>query len=298
MSSRTLTSVVSCPVDVQSWQGLLALGATLPIATGRFDPSLGYGLGLEHVLVLYLQVDAGLAWPLAVLVVFALAAAIGAVNGLLVVVAHINSFIATLGSGSVMYAAVLWLSGGAQVTGPLSVGFTNIFDTAVAGVPISLVYVVVVTVVLWLLLGYTPLGRYLYVIGSNPRAAVLTGIPITRYVVLAFVGSGVCTAAASVLYASNVRIGNPSVGLEFLLPAFVGALLGTTAITAGRPNPLGTIVAVATLAIGVAGVLQLNDAFWVTPLINGVTLLLAVGLAGYTSRRRIRAPERARAGAP
>lgn len=274
----------------RSVSALLALGATLPIATGRFDLSIGYGLGLEHVVVVYLQVHTALPWQVVVLLVLLLGALIGMFNGLLVELAQIDSFIATLGSGSLLYAAVLWLSGGAEVTGALPVGFTDIFDSRLLGLPAPFWYVVAATILLWLLMGYTPVGRYLYVIGANPRAAAMTGIHRTRYVVLAFVGSGFCTAAAAVLYASEVRIGNPSIGLEFLLPAFAGVLLGTTAINAGRPNPLGTIVAVATLAIGVAGVLQLNGAFWVTPLINGLTLLLAVGLAGYTTRRRAQGP--------
>jgi ribose transport system permease protein len=77
--------------------------------------------------------------------------------------------------------------------------------------------------------------------------------------------------------------------MDYLLPAFVGALLGSTAIRPGRANALGTVVAVAVLAIGLSGIGQYGAEFWATPLFNGATLLLAVGLAGYSARRRIRA---------
>jgi ribose transport system permease protein len=74
-----------------------------------------------------------------------------------------------------------------------------------------------------------------------------------------------------------------------LLPAFVGALLGATTIKPGRVNALGTIVAVLILAIGIAGLEQLGGAFFVEPLFNGSTLIVAVGLAAYAARRRQRA---------
>ena len=71
-----------------------------------------------------------------------------------------------------------------------------------------------------------------------------------------------------------------------MLPAFTGALLGATAIRPGRPNVWGTILAVAVLAVAVAGLTQLGAPFFVENLFNGAMLILAVGLAGYTHRRR------------
>jgi ribose transport system permease protein len=97
------------------------------------------------------------------------------------------------------------------------------------------------------------------------------------------------TALAGVLLAAQQQIGDPSAGQSYLLPAFVGALLGSTTIKPGRANALGTLVAVAVLAIGLSGLQQEGAAFWVTPLFNGLTLLAAVGLAGFASRRRQRA---------
>ena len=72
------------------------------------------------------------------------------------------------------------------------------------------------------------------------------------------------------------------------MTALVGALLGSTAIKPGRPNALGTVVAVAVLAVGLTGIGQLGADFWTIPLFHGGTLLLAVGLAGYSARRRLR----------
>ncbi len=75
------------------------------------------------------------------------------------------------------------------------------------------------------------------------------------------------------------------------MPAFVGALLGSTAVKPGRANAVGTLVAVTILAVGLAGISQVwfNSTVWTIPLFNGLTLLAAVGLAGFAARRRLRA---------
>ncbi|MFJ6787608.1 ABC transporter permease [Streptomyces angustmyceticus] len=285
----------------QSIPALLALGAMIPIVTGNFDLSIGYGLGLAHVMTMRLIADEGWPWPLACLVVVLGGAVVGVVNGVVVEFARIDSFIATLGTGSMLYALTGRLTNGARIVpGPqgLPAAFTDLYDSRFLGLPVPAFYVLALTAVLWLLLERLPLGRYLYVIGANPRAAELVGIPVRRYVVHAFAGSGLVVGAAGVLLAAQQRIGNPSVGLDYLLPAFVGALLGSTAIRPGRPNALGTLVAVVVLAIGLAGIGQLGAQFWVTPLFNGATLLLAVGMAGYAARRQLRGrrtdPPRAR----
>ncbi|MBP2407002.1 ABC transporter permease [Streptomyces syringium] len=282
---------VSAVLSNQSIPAVLALGATIPIATGKFDLSIGYGLGLAHVMTMQLIVTEGWPWPLVCLVVVLGGAVVGAVNGAVVEFARIDSFIATLGTGSIMYAFTGWITEGARIVpGPhgLPAAFTALYDSRFLGLPVAAFYVLALTAVLWLLLERLPFGRYLYVIGSNRRAADLVGIPSRRYVVCAFVGSGLVVGVAGVLLAAQQQIGNPSVGMDYLLPAFVGALLGSTAIRPGRANALGTLVAVTVLAIGLAGIGQLGAQFWVTPLFNGVTLLIAVGLAGYAARRQLR----------
>lgn len=263
----------------------------VPIVTGAFDLSIGYGLGLAHVMVLWLVVEQSWPWPLACLTVLAGGLAAGVLNGVIVEFGRIDSFIATLGTGSMMYAVTGWITdGGRIVAGPqgLPPAFTDLYDSSFLGLPVPAFYVLALAAVLWLVLERLPLGRYLYVVGSNPRAADLVGIPTRRYTVYAFAASGLIVGLAGVLLAAQQQIGNPSVGLDYLLPAFVGALLGSTAIKPGRPNALGTVVAVAVLAVGLTGIGQLGAEFWTVPLFNGGTLLIAVGLAGYAARRRLR----------
>jgi len=265
---------------------LLSLAAMIPMAAGRIDLTVGYGIVLWHILAISLQTMFGFPWPAAVLIVLVLGGATGFLNGLLVEVARIDSFIATLGTGTVLYAFALWHTGGRQVVGMLPDGFYALNGTMVLGLPITGYYVLVLAVLMWLVLEYTPTGRYVYAIGANPKAAALNGIPVRKFVIGSFVASGLLSALAGVLLASKLRIGQASVGLEYLLPALVGAFLGSTTIKPGRVNVWGTLVGVSILAVGIAGIQQFGGSFWVEPMFNGVTLLIAIGIAGYAQRRR------------
>ncbi|MDO1583310.1 ABC transporter permease [Rhizobium oryzicola] len=265
---------------------ILSLAAMIPMAAGRIDLTIGYGIVLWHILAISLQTMFHLPWPVAVLIVLVLGAATGFLNGILVEVAKIDSFIATLGTGTVIYALALWHTGGRQMIGMLPDGFYALNGTMMFGLPITGLYVLALAVAMWIVLEYMPIGRYIYAIGANPKAAALNGIPVRRFVIGAFVASGTLSAVAGVLLASKLRIGQASVGLEYLLPALVGAFLGSTTIKPGRVNVWGTMIGVIILAVGIAGIQQLGGSFFVEPLFNGVTLLVAIGIAGYAQRRR------------
>jgi ribose transport system permease protein len=238
---------------------LLSLAATLPMMAGRIDLTVGFGIVIWHILAISLQVKYGVPWPLAIVIVIACGALIGLINGLLVEVAQIDSFIATLGIGTILYALALWHTDGRQIVGSLSPGFLAINSTAVFGIPIPAIYVLILAIVLWIVSERLPIGRHIYAIGANEKAAALNGIPVRAYVI------GV---------------------LDYLLPALVGAFLGSTTIKPGRVNIWGTVCGVLILAVGISGIQQLGGAFFVEPLFNGATLVISIALAAFAQRQR------------
>ncbi len=265
---------------------LLSLAAMVPMMTGRIDLTVGYGIVIWHILAIALQTQYGFHWSVAVALVLTGGVLLGLINGFLVEIAKIDSFIATLGTGTIIYAIALWFTEGRQVIGILPPAFTALHTTSLFGLPIAAYYVLALALILWIVSDYLPIGRYLYAIGANSRAAELNGIRTRRFVVLAFVLSGVIGAFAGIILAAKLRIGQASVGLEFLLPALVGAFLGSTTIKPGRVNVWGTIVGVVILAVGISGIQQLGGAFYVEPLFNGLTLLVAIGIAGLAQRKK------------
>ena len=148
------------------------------------------------------------------------------------------------------------------------------------------IYVLVLSISLWIVFEYLPIGRHLYVLGASPRAAELNGISARRYVTGAFLASGIISAFAGIVLQSQLQVGQSSVGQEYLLPAFTAALLGATSVRPGRVNVWGTILAVAVLAVTVAGLNQMGAPFFVEPIFDGSMLILAVGLAVTAAKRR------------
>lgn len=273
-------------LNQRSVTALLALAVMMPLAANQFDLSVGYLLGLTSILTIGLQTRSELPWGVVVVLVLFVGALVGLINGLLVTRAQIHAFIATLGSGTVLYGISQWYTGGQQVVGDIPASFTAISATP-GGIPAAAVYVVIIGIGLWLVLEYLPQGRFLYVLGANPRAAELTGISARRYVPLVFMASGTLAATAGILLASQLGVGQSSVGPDYLLPAFAGALLGATSVRPGRANVWGTVLAVLVLAVAVAGLQQMGAKFFVEPLFNGSMLIIAVGLASFTARRRL-----------
>ena len=270
----------------QSIIALLALAAMVPMMAGRIDLTVGFGIVLWHIMAISLQVWYGVPWPLAILIVFVCACIFGAINGLLVEIAQIDSFIATLGTGTILYSLALWATGGQQVIGHLDPAFVATAMANVGGVPILAIYVGVAALIMWVIAERLPVGRYIYAIGANEKTAALNGIPVRRYVIGAFIYSSALTALTGCLMAAKFKVGQASVGLDFLLPALVGAFLGSTTIKPGRVNVWGTIIGVLILAVGVSGIQQLGGAFFVEPLFNGSTLVVSIGIAGFAQRRR------------
>ena len=269
---------------------MLALAATLPMMAGRIDLTVGFGIVMWHILVLSLQVKYGIPWPLAIVLTIACAAFVGFCNGLLVEVAQVDAFVATLGTGTILYALALWHTEGRQIIGTLPPAFIAIntlsLPTPWVSIPIPAIYVLVLAIVLWVMSERLPIGRYIYAIGANEKAAALNGIPVRRYVIGVFVCSGILCGLAGCVLGAKLRIGQANVGLDFLLPALVGAFLGSTTIKPGRVNVWGTIFGILILAVGISGIQLLGGAFFVEPLFNGVTLVVAIALAAFAQRRR------------
>jgi ribose transport system permease protein len=270
----------------KSVQALVALAVFIPMTANHFDLSAGFNLGISQVLVIGLQ-GQGLPWWAAIVAVLLMGALVGLANGILVTRVKIDSFIATLGTGTVLYGLNAWYTGGQQVLADLPPAFLAI-SASLGIVPLPALYTLVVSLTLWLVFEYLPLGRYLYVLGASPRAAELNGISARRYVTLGFVAAGALASFAGIVLQSQLQIGQSSVGQEYLLPAFTAALLGATSVRPGRVNVWGTVLAVSVLAVTVAGLNQLGAPFFVEPLFNGSMLILAVGLAVQASQRRTR----------
>jgi ribose transport system permease protein len=273
-------------ISSQAVTAMLAVGLVIALSAGAFDLAIGATLGFGSIFVAWLLAKHGIPIVPAIVLSILAGAAVGLLNGLLVVRVRIDSFIATLGMSSILLAMIAWISSSQQILG-LSNSFQKLGTTEIFGLTLPVYLMLAVALVAWYVLELTPVGRHVYATGGNTEAARLAGVRTSAVVVVALVCCGAIAAFSGVLVSSALGTGDPTIGPAYLLPAFSAAFLGSTQFRGGRFNIWGTVLAVYVLATGVKGLQLAGAPIWIPDLFNGVALLLAVGLAKYqgTARR-------------
>lgn len=265
---------------------ILAMGLLLPLTGGDFDLSIASVMSLSAMLTAILNVNEG--WPIALAILAAIAMGVtaGFINGALVVGFGIDSFIVTLGSGTVLTGVLQWVSNFRSVSGVSNTLIDAVVTTRVLGLSLVFYYAVALTIVVWLVLEYVPVGRRLLFVGRSRNVARLSGMRVARLRWGALTASGGIAAAAGVCLVGLAGGADPSSGLSFLLPAFAAAFLGATSIKPGRFNAWGTFVAVYFLVTGITGFQLLGVSSFVQNLFYGGALIIAVLLAQLVTRSR------------
>lgn len=256
---------------------ILALGVTIPLRAHYFDLSVPMTMVLASSMVAVIARGGG-SLLLAVVAALVMALVVGAVNALLVVHIGVDSFIATLGTGSVLTGLTFALTNTEVITG-IPPEFSALFTTEVLGISATAWYAWALAAIIWFVFQYTPYGRLLLFVGGNPQAAFLAGIPTKRiatgaYLLVALIGAFAGLAITGIFGAAD-----PTLAPSFLLLPYSAAFLGAAAFQVGRFNVAGTVTALYLLAVGVNGLQLLGASPWVSELFNGVTLIVAVAFS-------------------
>jgi len=263
---------------------ILALALLLPLTVGEFDLSVTGALGIALILIGYLNIIRG--WPIIAAIAAALLSGvvIGLVNVFFVMVVRVESIVVTLGSGT-MWLGVGYGIWGANISG-VSDALINVTRNDFFGVPLAFWYGLILTIVFWYLYSFTPLGRYLYFVGANRQVSRLSGIPVSAIRAGSLMASAIVSSIAGIILAGVLGGSGPNIAAGYLLPAFAAVFLGATAISPGRFNPLGTLIAVYFLITGITGLELLGFSGWVENVFYGASLVLAVALSRLAARRR------------
>ncbi len=264
---------------------VLALAALLPLVTGQFDMSIGFQLGLAQSLGATLIIRQGVDPAIAAVIVIAVGAAIGLINGLLISYVGLNAFVTTLATGILVQGLSQVVTGGEAVFGRMPQWWLSIGRSSIGWMPLPVIYILVLTVLFWIFLSRTGIGRRFVATGSNYRAALLIGIPVRQIVAAAFSVTGVVCALSGLLSVAILGSADPNVGINYMLPAYAAVFLGATSVRPGQFNPWGTIIAVYALAAGIAGLQQSGAPFYIEQFFFGAALLGAIILSKWAGLR-------------
>lgn len=267
-TSRNLTNLAfqAAPLIV------LAVGQLLVILARGIDLSVGSIVALASVTGALASAH-GISDPLALGLVLVVGAAVGGVNGLILVFGRFpHPFLLTLGMLGIVRGIALLLSGGQPRLGQPSL-FQSLGQDLFAGVPVSFISAVVIGTALWFMLTKVVWGRRIYLMGGNPEAARRAGIPVRSTTLSVYVLSGLAAACAGVFYAGSTNVGDPGAGQLAELDAIAAVMIGGASYLGGRGGVQNAVIGALTIAVVRNGLnLQGVTSYWEQIIIGSIVI--------------------------
>lgn len=262
----------------------VAVAIGLSMLLGEIDLSVIGILGFTGAIGAVLM-DKGVPGSLAILVVLAVGAFIGLVNGICVAKVRMTSLIETLAMGLVLSGGVLAVTKGRTIT-ISDTSYTWLGQGQILGWPIMPVSLVVLFLALAFVLYRTPWGRKIYATGGNTRAAYAAGIDTERLTIGTFVLGGFLSGCAGWLATSYLSGVTATMGSDLLLYAVAAPVIGGVSLTGGRGRVLGMLGGVLLLTVVQVGLQLTNISAYYVSMAGGMMIFLAVAVDAVRVRRR------------
>jgi ribose transport system permease protein len=255
--------------------GIIALGMTVVMLSGGIDLSVGAVLALLGAVSVSLA-NTTQNVAAAVLLTLAVGAAVGGINGLLVTKGKIPSFIATLGMMASARSIVLYFAEGGSLSGKAE-GYTVIANTEWLGIALPVYIFLFMTALVYILMHKTRFGRYVYAIGSNEKAALLSTIRVNRVKAGVYMLCSSFVALAAVVESSRLNsISSASSGISYELDAIAAVIIGGTRMSGGRGKVIGTFFGVLILGVLNNMLNLMNISPYLQGLVKGLIIITAV----------------------
>jgi ribose transport system permease protein len=275
---------------------IISMGVMLTIMTAGIDLSVAAVAGCANVLVAMLVVQWGLSSVgmlfVAIALTLVMGCAFGALNGLLIGKLRMAPFIISLAMMSVAQGAANLISGGAQfrmkddIPAAAALNEFAKFRDPVIGMPIAVYLVIVIILVFWFIMRYTPFGRLVLAVGSNEAAVRLAGINVTKYKFIVYVICGGLAAAAGVFLTGRTGLGTPlnAIQSDYALTTVAACVIGGVSLEGGKGTVAFTVVGVMILAL-ITNIMNLANlsSYW-QYVAKGVIIILAIFLSKLGSK--------------
>jgi ribose transport system permease protein len=260
-------------------EGIISVGMMALLIAGVFDLSVGSMMSMVGVITGWLLVKQH--WPMvAALAAGLIVAALGGLaNGLIVARARVNALITTLGTLGIFQGIAILIAG--PSVSNLPPGFTVLGQTELLSLQLPVWYMLVLFVVVHYLLRHTRYFRQLYYVGSNARAARLSGLNVERLQIVAFTLTGLIAGTAGLAFAARVGTAVSNAGSGMELRVITAVVLGGASLAGGKGSAAGALIGVAFLAL-INNVLIIAhvSSYW-QGIVGGMILVIAVGIDSY-----------------
>ena len=275
-------SILNTAANKSALLALIAMAQTIPILTAGLDLSVGMVFVLANCLASNLMAGSPAQTGLGVVLVLLTGAACGALNGAIVVFGRLQPIIATLATGAIYFGFALLLR--PAPGGTVNTDFADaVVGSLPGGIPVTIVLLLGVVLFFWLPYKRSVIGRAAYAIGSSEQAAYMSGIPIARAKLTAYLLAGVLAAAAGLLLTCITESGeaNAALGGTYTLNSIAAVVLGGTSLFGGSGGAIGSIFGAFVLRTISDLLLVFDlDPLW-QPLFLGAVLLVSVSLGSF-----------------
>jgi len=266
---------------------ITGLGMTLIIAMRALDLSVGSIMGFSAIIAAELL---AFGWPLWLVIVAGMlvGCGLGLVNGLLIVLLRLPSFIATLATLSMILGGQLLITQGETVPIHNAVFGSLAIGTIGGYLPLAAIIAALIFAVVWVVFHRTPFGRHVAAIGGDVRAAIGAGINVNRVTLGAFTLVGLLAALSGMMVAAELQNADSTIGAGAELTAIAVVVVGGTSLAGGRGNLFGTVCAAVLLASIKAGLNVANVSSLYEDLVFGGILIVALMVDGLRRGNRRR----------
>jgi ribose/xylose/arabinose/galactoside ABC-type transport system permease subunit len=280
LSVRNLTNVVRQSVYLM----IVSLGQMLALLTGGFDLSVGTILALTSVVGAMAMAATYSALPDAPLVAIAVGilagiaagTAVGLANGIGVAAFGVTPFIMTLGMSSVGFGIALYLTSGMPVYG-MPVEFGNIFGFGLLlGIPVPIWVTAALVILTWIVVNWTPLGRYFYAVGGNPKAAQLSGINTRKTLFVTYILVGFLTAIAGMMLTARLDTGEANIGASMALESIAACVIAGVSLRGGLGRVENVVLGALFIVLVQNGMNLARIESYLQTVVLGLLLILAV----------------------
>ncbi|WP_276948550.1 ABC transporter permease [Enterocloster lavalensis] len=263
--------------------GIISMGATFVILVGRIDLSVGQTAALSGITAALL-IKGGTPIPAAIAAACCVGAAVGVVNGLLVIQFHVPEFITTLATGSIITGIAQMISRGKTISIMESKAYIFLGSGKIADIPIPIFCFLFSFLIAFFILNYMVLGRKCYAVGGNARAARVSNINVKRVVVFAYVLSGIAAAFGGIILSALNQQASASTASGYELDVIAAIVIGGASMSGGVGTIPGTVFGVVLIGLINNGLNLLSVPGTWHPVVKGVIILAAVAFNNYSIR--------------
>jgi simple sugar transport system permease protein len=256
---------------------IVAVAMTFVITTAGIDLSVGSVLALVNALAA-ISLQAGLPWVAVIALMLLLGVAIGFVQGFFIAHEGIPAFIVTLAGLSAIRGTALLLTKGYSIPIDPQSPFNEIGRGWVLGTPLPAIIALAVLAAGYVVFNETPFGRYVTGVGANAEAVRRAGVDIERVTIAVYALSGLAAAMAGLIIAARLGSGSSNAGGGFELDVIAAVVLGGTSLFGGRGTMVGTMLGALTVAVIGNGLILCHLSPFLTPIVEGVIILVAIWL--------------------